>query len=57
MTWVDWLKVLPMEALAVDKVKINVAEFLALLITCETFTPFCAGKITEVKTDNVTARS
>ena len=57
MTWVDWLKVLPMEALTVGKVKINVAEFLALLITCETFTAFCAGYITEVKTDNVTARS
>ena len=46
-----------MEELTVGKVKINVAEFLALLITCETFTLFCAGKITEVKTDNVTTRS
>ena len=38
-------------------VKINVAEFIALLITCETFTPFCANKITSIGVDNVSARA
>ena len=39
------------------RVKINVAEFLALLITCETFTAFCAGKLTYLGLDNTSARS
>ena len=38
-------------------VKINVAEFLALLITRETFTPFCEGKITSLWVYNVSARA
>ena len=38
-------------------VKINVAEFIALLITCETFTPFCANKITSIGVDNVSAKA
>ena len=46
-----------MVALAMGNVRINVAEFLALLITCETFTSFCTGKITDVETDNISAKS
>ena len=46
-----------MNDLCPDNVKINVAEFIALLITCETFTPFCANKITSLRVDNVSARA
>ena len=38
-------------------VKINVAEFIAMLITCEIITPFCANKITSMEVDNVSARA
>ena len=36
---------------------INVAEFLAILITCETFTSFCAGKMTTIETDHISAET
>ena len=55
--WVEWYKVIPMPSLTVGSVKINVAEFLALLITCETFTSFCKGKYTTIVTDNISAKS
>ena len=38
-------------------VKINIAEFLALLITCETFSPFCKGQITRLEIDNYAAKA
>ena len=38
-------------------VKINVAEFIAALITCETFTSFCSGKFTTIMLDNITAKA
>ena len=38
-------------------VKINVAEFIAALITCETFTSFCSGKFTTIEIDNISAKS
>ena len=41
ISWVEWYKIFPMPSLTVGSVKINVAEFLALLITCETFTSYC----------------
>ena len=41
----------------VGKVKICVAEFLAALITFETFTEFCSGKFTTVEMDNISAKS
>ena len=31
-------------------------EFLAALITCETFAPFCKGQITELSLDNFSAK-
>ena len=37
--------------------KINVAEFIAALITCETFADFCAGKITVIQVGNITAKA
>ena len=57
MAWPEWYKVSPMPSLTVGSVKINVAEFLALLITCETFTSFCKGKYTTIVTDNVSAKA
>ena len=57
LTWPDWYRLFPMVALTMGNIKINVAEFLALLITCETFTPFCTGKITDIETDNISAKS
>ena len=38
-------------------VRINEAEFLAALITCETFTPFARNKYTTIKIDNTSAKS
>ena len=43
--------------LAPDCVRINVAEFLAALITCETFSSFAENKFTTIKIDNITAKS
>ena len=57
MAWTDWKKVIVMVDLSDGRVKINEAEFLALLITCETFTAFCAGKLTFLELDNTSARA
>ena len=38
-------------------IRINVAEFLAALITCETFSSFCLRKITTIEIDNRAAIS
>ena len=57
MTWSEWYRVFPIASLTSGSVKINVAEFLAILITCETFTSFCAGKMTTIETDNVSAET
>ena len=57
MAWTDWKKVIVMVELSDGRVKINEAEFLALLITCETFTAFCAGKLTFLELDNTSARA
>ena len=37
-------------------VEINVAEFLAALITCETFASFCSGTCTLLSLDNSAAK-
>ena len=57
ITWNQWNAVAPIAALNPRDVKINAAEFLAALITCETFSRFCVGCITKVSLDNVTARA
>ena len=46
-----------MEDLTPGSPSINVAEFIAALITCETFAEFCSGKITTIEIDNVAAKS
>ena len=35
----------------------NVAEFLAALISCETFAPFCANMITRLQLDNYSTKA
>ena len=57
MSWEVWAKRHPMEDLIPGAVAINVAEFIAALITCETFAEFCSGKITTIEIDNVAAKS
>ena len=37
--------------------EINVAEFLAALITCGSFAPFCANMITRLQLDNYSAKA
>ena len=44
-----------MPELAPGSVKINIAEFIAALITCETYADYCVGKITVLEVDNITA--
>ena len=48
---------MPTVELAPGSVKINIAEYIAALITCETFADFCAGKITMIQLDNITAKA
>ena len=55
--WKEWYKVLPIPALSPNDVKINVAKFLTLLITFETFTAFCAVMITSVEIGNVSTKA
>ena len=46
-----------MPELKPGNVKINVAEFMAALITCETFADRCKGYITTLQIDNITAKA
>ena len=55
MPWEKWAEVVPMSDLVPGSVKINAAEFLAALITCETFSPFCTKKCTTLEIDNRSA--
>ena len=57
ISWETWQKIAPKTILRMDKVHINVAEFLAALITCETFSDFIKGSITTLVVDNVTAKA
>ena len=47
----------PMARLRPESVEINVAEFLAALITCETFATFCTGTLTRLSLDNYSGKS
>ena len=57
MPWAKWVEVVSMSDLVPGSVRINVAEFLAALITCETFSSFCAKKCTTLEIDNRSAIS
>ena len=56
-SWKEWERVFSMTAVKPGAVKINAAEFLAMLITCETFTDLCAGKLTYLEVDNTCAQA
>ena len=57
VSWKVWAKLNPIHNLLPGSIAINVAEFLAALITCETFADLCTGKITTIGIDNVSAKS
>ena len=50
------MKIASMGCLRPGSVKINTAEFLAALITCETFASYCKGTYTSLSLDNFTAK-
>ena len=51
------MKLVAMPDLYPGNVKINVAEFIAALITCETYADRCKGRITTLEIDNTTAKA
>ena len=57
LTWQEWHKVVAIPCLTPGSVKINKAEFIAALITCETFAAYCSGKFTTLALDNHTAKA
>ena len=56
MTWHEWQSVKSMDDFQPGSVKINRAEFLAALISCETFIAHCEHKITTFALDNFVAK-
>ena len=55
--WEEWVRIKRWAGLIPGDIQINTAEFIAALITCETFAEFCIGKFTRLYVDNVTASS
>ena len=55
--WKDWDKLVSRKHTRLGSVHINVAEYVALLLTCETFAKWCQGKLTYCELDNVSAQS
>ena len=55
--WDNWDRIVSLEDLSPGRVNIHVAEYMALLITCETFAKYCVGKLTYLEVDNTTAQS
>ena len=56
ISWVAWTRIMFTAKLAAGDVKINSAKYIAALIKCETSADFCAGKITLIQFDNITAK-
>ena len=56
-SWKSWERVITLPGLAPGQIKICVAEFLAALITIETFATNCVGKLTYLELDNTTAHA
>ena len=57
ISWGEWRKNTSLRNVCPDNIGINVAEFLALLITCETFAEYCSGRITDFQIDNTSAKA
>ena len=57
MTWEEWKVIYQIPELTPGSVMINEAEFLAALITCETFAEFCAEKFTTLEIDSKVAKA
>ena len=57
ISWVEWASMATMPDLEPETAAINVGEFIAALITCETFTDFCTDRITTLQLDNTTAKA
>ena len=57
ISWEEWGEYASLPKIWSDDIKINVAEFLALLITCETFAEHCSNKITGFQIDNTAAKA
>ena len=57
ISWREWEKIVPMPDLTPGNVKINVAEFIAALITCDTFSAYCTGMLTTLHIDSITAKA
>ena len=57
LSWQEWKEIFRGTLLFEHDLKINAAEFLALLITCETFSEYCSSRLTYLGVDNVSARS
>ena len=57
LSWEGWRRQAANNKVCPGAAGINTAEFLAALITCETFAPYCSERITELAIDNFTAKS
>ena len=57
VSWAEWSIIAPMPELRTGVAEINIAEFIAALITCETFTDFCMERLTTLQLDNTTAKT
>ena len=56
ISWEEWHRTSPMKRLRPGSINIHVAEFLAALITCETFVTHCKGTLTWLAVDNYAAK-
>ena len=54
--WDQWYKITSARGILPQHVTINTAEYLALLITCETFADQCEGCLTYLDIDNTAAQ-
>ena len=57
LSWDEWNLISPLMSLSKQRFPINAAEFLAALITIETFAEYCKEKITILGIDNTSAKS
>ena len=56
LSWEEWSKRCDSIDPGSESSGINTAEFLAALITCETFATYCSGQITDFSLDNSAAK-